>query len=78
MNFNPVFVVTLQDVIGLSLLGLMLFAVMVYCLYSWFKQAICKHKRVYENMACHAICSDCRKDLGFIGTWREEHKNGNV
>lgn len=33
----------------------------------------CKHDQYFENMQCHAICRTCRRDLGFIGTWRELH-----
>lgn len=38
------------------------------------KQYKCKHERVYETQACDAICSECNKNLGFIGSWREKHK----
>ncbi len=40
------------------------------------KQKMCKHINYYENRACHAICNRCGKDLGFIGTVREQRKNG--
>lgn len=36
------------------------------------RQARCRHERYFENGSCHAICRDCRKDLGFIGTWRDK------
>jgi hypothetical protein len=73
----PVFVVTLQDVIGLGLLGLILTAIAVYSLYVWIKQTLCKHKKVYEGIGLDAICSDCGKNLGFIGTWREKNERKN-
>ena len=38
----------------------------------YIKQAMCKHEEYRENMACHAICRKCGKDLGFIGTIREQ------
>ena len=32
----------------------------------------CKHEVYYETMACDAICTNCGKNLGFIGTARED------
>jgi hypothetical protein len=38
---------------------------------SIIQQARCKHdKGVRETSACDAICKECGKNLGFIGTWR--------
>lgn len=42
---------------------------------SWWKQKNCNHKNFRENSRCDAICNDCNKNLGFIGTWREKIKN---
>jgi len=40
-----------------------------------FNQLKCKHDGgVSETQACDAICKKCRKNLGFIGTWRENNK----
>lgn len=36
------------------------------------RQARCEHVKYFENRACHAVCSACRKDLGFIGAVREQ------
>lgn len=44
---------------------------------SWIRQIRCKHQDVYENRRCHAICRKCSKDLGFIQTWRDAHRNDN-
>jgi hypothetical protein len=38
----------------------------------WIRQSRCAHNNVHENAACEAICADCGKSLGFIGTWREK------
>jgi hypothetical protein len=38
------------------------------------RQRKCKHLRVFETQACDAVCRDCGKNLGFIGTWREREK----
>lgn len=35
------------------------------------RQARCKHASVRETSACDAICRDCGKNLGFIGSWRD-------
>lgn len=36
------------------------------------KQWLCKHEQFHENGRCDAICSRCRKNLGFIGRVREQ------
>ena len=38
------------------------------------KQFMCPHHEVHETMACEAICDECGKNLGFIGTWRNTHQ----
>lgn len=41
------------------------------------RQARCRHNGdVAETSACDAICRDCGKNLGFIGTWRAKRKDG--
>lgn len=37
-------------------------------------QSRCKHTRLRETQACQLVCRDCGKDLGFIGTYIEEHR----
>lgn len=42
---------------------------------SWRNQSNCKHDEgVNETSACDAVCKECGKNLGFIGTWRDKHK----
>lgn len=41
-------------------------------LYVSVKQRLCRHEQVHENSRCHAQCSDCKKDLGFYGTWSKK------
>lgn len=36
------------------------------------RRSRCAHPRFHETRACDAICSDCGKNLGFIGTVREK------
>jgi len=38
------------------------------------RQSRCKHDRVFETGSCDAVCIECRKNLGFIGTWRDQQK----
>lgn len=70
---KPIFVITLSDVIGLSLLGLFLICAIAVGVATWIRRLVCKHARVYESRSASAMCSDCGKDLGFIGAWRESH-----
>ena len=74
---TPIFVVTLQDIIGLTLFGIILLVVIIYFSRLYLKQVFCKHSRVYETMACNAICSSCGKNLGFIGNWQDKQKSRN-
>lgn len=37
------------------------------------RQSRCAHENgVRETRSCDAICRECGKNLGFIGTWREQ------
>ena len=69
---NTVFVWTIGDVVAISVFLLM--AIPVAFLYGKYliKQALCKHDGfVCETSSCDAVCSDCGKNLGFIGPWRK-------
>lgn len=58
--------------IGWNIVGPLLIAaaaLVIYavcCIPGAIRRARCQHLRFFENRACHAICRDCRKDLGFI------------
>lgn len=39
------------------------------------KQRRCSHASFRETSACDAICNNCGKNLGFIGTVREQRKS---
>lgn len=61
----------------LAFIVLALVAVAIAYLPQAIRQARCKHDgRVNETQACDAICSQCLKNLGFIGTWRARQKQG--
>lgn len=69
------FIWTIWD--ALWAIGLLLFALVM--LFFWIGSAFnewkCKHQSgVTETSACDAICVQCGKNLGFIGTWRERSK----
>lgn len=36
------------------------------------RQARCRHLHYFETGKCDAICSDCHKNLGFIGRIRDQ------
>lgn len=67
-------VVTLSDVIGMGLWVVMALVIAIWAMKDWWRQYSCNHERYYENRACHAICQHCGKDLGFIGTVREQRE----
>jgi hypothetical protein len=37
-----------------------------------WRQSRCKHAHYFETGKCDAVCSDCGKNLGFIGSWRSK------
>lgn len=60
-----------QHLANLIVVAFVIVAMVLVSLPKMIRQALCKHNGpVHENMACHAICRRCDKDLGFIGTWR--------
>lgn len=61
-------------------LVLMVFLLGYFLLNLWFnrKQWFCKHEEYWENRSCQGICSACHKDLGFVGTLREQKERREV
>lgn len=53
-------------------IGIFTIIVVYFGLKSFLKELFCKHEKYYENMACHGICRNCGKDLGFIGNLRDK------
>lgn len=72
---NAVFVYTLSDILMIFALSLWVLFMFVVFAPGWWRRIRCKHERFHENSACHAICANCQKDLGFIGTVRKEREN---
>ena len=69
------FIWTLTDLIFLAIIGLCFLLGAAIKLYALWIQWRCKHDGgVGETMACDAICRQCGKNLGFIGTWRATHQ----
>ena len=68
------FVITLTETIELIVLSIIAIVWIIYKVLTWIEQAQCPHEHVNETMSCDAICRKCGKNLGFIGTWREQHK----
>jgi len=70
---QQVFVWTLGDVVGVSVVVVMVVVFGLVAMKQWIASARCKHDGgVNETMACDAICRKCGKNLGFIGQWREK------
>lgn len=74
-SFIGVVLQTFGAILAAVFLGLLAYSPMIYIhLKEIFKQSRCKHENYsyYETMSCDAKCSNCRKNLGFIGTVRKE------
>lgn len=63
-------------VMGMFITGSLVLFIILTAIYSTIKevikQSLCKHVYYRENRSCQAICNHCGKDLGFIGTVREQ------
>lgn len=69
---TPVFVVTIEDILGLLVLSIILIMWLWHYIPLKIKQMRCKHDAGYsETRACDAICRACGKNLGFIGNLRK-------
>ena len=71
---QQVFVWTLSDVIGVTVILLVAFAYLIFIAKQWIGHRMCRHESISETSACDAICRDCGKNLGFIGAWRERKR----
>lgn len=68
-------IITIADIISLFFLTLFIMFAGALLLRRAIEQSRCKHDGgVNETQACDAICRKCGKNLGFIGTWRENNK----
>lgn len=69
------FIFTTETVITFVLVVLFIL-IKLYCSISdWWKYKDCKHEKISETSACDAVCNNCNKNLGFIGSWRERNKS---
>lgn len=66
--------VNLFDIIALCIVVALILLYGVVVLLTAWQRRRCKHKNYFENRACNAICRDCGKDLGFIGSLRGKVK----
>ena len=67
------FIITINDIIGLSLMVALFLFMLIYGLTIYIQQARCRHGKGYnETRSCDAICRKCGKNLGFIGALREK------
>lgn len=71
-----VFVLTLGDVLGIATAIVVVLVLLAASGMKWWRERQCKHNEgVSETMACDAICRKCGKNLGFIGSIREQKRN---
>lgn len=69
------FIWTIGDLFNLAIIGCVAVIFAAVYIPMAFKQWCCKHNAgVNETQACDAICRQCGKNLGFIGTWRDSQK----
>ena len=62
------FIITLSEVVGLILLGLLFVVFTLWWIVCSIKQALCKHTDTWVRpSSLHTICSKCGKNLGFKG-----------
>jgi hypothetical protein len=66
-----VFVYGIGDVIIVAFLLIMGVILSIHGTKQYIKQSRCKHEHFRETMSCDAICKDCGKNLGFIGSVRD-------
>ena len=64
------FIFTLETVIVAAIVLLIIVLKSYWFIKDSYKQSKCEHKDYRETMACNAVCSDCGKNLGFIGNVR--------
>lgn len=63
----------LAEVLPILMVGLIIAAIFApYAIRSWWRTRRCHHERFFETSTCDAICTDCGKNLGFIGAWQEK------
>ena len=72
------FVWTIRDVISITFFAIFAALFIIFGLRNMWKQSRCAHSRYHETSACDAICLNCGKNLGFIGTVRERNKQGEA
>ena len=67
-------------ILGLIIVFFVFWILILLTIWAYFtlpraiKQYKCKHERVFETRACDAICSECNKNLGFMGAWAAKQK----
>lgn len=67
------FIWTISDVLGLTVLGVIIIVYLYQTLSKIYRYTKCSHDgKLYETQACDAICSKCGKNLGFIGNLKRK------
>jgi len=68
------FVFTVETVITATVFIILLLIAAYQEIKKYFIQKNCSHDIYRETSACDAICTSCSKNLGFIGTVRDERE----
>jgi len=70
------FIWTIGDAITTVIFAVFCIIALYVAIAGWIRQARYKHDGgVNETQTCDAICRQCGKNMGFIGTWREKHRS---
>lgn len=64
--------------VGIGILLILVFGAVVMTFFEKLKQWRCEHSTYRENRACQAICTSCKKDLGFIADLRADKSRREV
>ncbi len=64
---------SMLEIIVVIILHIILIAIIYLEVKKALKQKFCKHESYYEQFrTCHAICKSCKKELGFIGNFKNK------
>ena len=62
--------VTIGEIIGITFFFIFMVVACYHIVRMKIRRTFCFHTKYSENRACQAICDNCGKNLGFIGTVR--------
>lgn len=69
-------IITFSEILFVVFLAILLGSMLYTNLKEYLKQRRCLHLKYHESRGCDAVCSNCRKNLGFISDVRESNPPG--